>query len=155
MQFEVLILNIYWDDKVIRATISPCMEINFYDWLNYKKFSLPPILVDKELVFLGFECFYKQLCLLKPRSADRETATKVNLSSLAYNYSKSKPEKSSLFDFSEIRKVMQELKNDNNLIITKPDKGNGCVLMNKSDYLGKMNDIISDSTKLKLLGKAT
>ena len=27
--------------------------------------------------------------------------------------------------------------------------------MNKSDYLGKMNDIISDSTKFKLLGKAT
>ena len=118
-------------------------------------FSLPPKHVDKELIFLGFECFYKQLCLLKPRSADKETATKVNLSSLAYNYSKSKPEKSSLLDFSEIRKVIKDLKNDNNLIITKPDKGNGCVLLNKSDYLGKMNNIMSDSTKFNLLGKAT
>ena len=43
-----------------------------------------------------------------------------------------------MLDFSEIRKVIKELKNDNNLIITKPDKGNGCVLINKSDYLGKM-----------------
>ena len=51
--------------------------------------------------------------MLKPRSTDRETAIKVNLLYLAYNYSKSKPEKSSLFDFSEIRKVIQELKNDN------------------------------------------
>ena len=118
-------------------------------------FSLPPKHVDKELIFLGFESFYKQLCLLKPRSADKETATKVNLSSLAYNYSKSKPDKSSLLDFSEIRKVIKDLKNDNNLIITKPDKGNGCVLLNKSDYLGKMNDIMSDSTKFNLLGKAT
>ena len=93
--------------------------------------------------------------MLKPRSADDETTTKVNLSSLVYSYSKSKPEKSSLLDFSEIRKVIEELKNVNNLIITKPDKGNDCVLMNKSDYLGKMNDIISDSTKFNYLGKAT
>ena len=30
-------------------------------------FSLPPKHVDKELVFLGFECFYKQLCLVLTR----------------------------------------------------------------------------------------
>ena len=63
--------------------------------------------------------------MFKPRSIDKETATKVNLSSLAYNYSKLKPEKSSLLDFSEIRKIVRELKNYNNLIISKPDKGNG------------------------------
>ena len=77
--------------------------------------------------FLWFECFYKQLCILKPRFTDEETATKVNLSSLAYNYSKSKPEISSLLDFSEIRNIVKELKNHNNLIISKPDKEIGCV----------------------------
>ena len=92
--------------------------------------------------------------MLKPRSVDEETATKVNLLSLVYNYSKTKLEKSSLLDFSEKRKIIRELKKDNNLIVTKPEKGNGCVLMNKSEYLEKINDIISDSTKFKLLGKA-
>ena len=110
-------------------------------------FSLPPKHVDKELIFLGFECFYKQLSTLKSRSVDEETAMKVNLSSLAYNYSKSKPEKSSLLNLSEIRKVVQDLKNDSSLIISKPDKGNGCVIMNRSDYLEKMNVIVGDSTK--------
>ena len=75
--------------------------------------------------------------MLKPRSTDRETAIKVNLLYLAYNYSKSKPEKSSLLYFSEIRKIVRELKYDNNLIISKPDQGYECVLMNKSDYLEK------------------
>ena len=48
--------------------------------------------------------------MLKPRSIDEKTTTKVKLSSLAYNYSKSKPEKSSLLDLSEIRKIIQKLK---------------------------------------------
>ena len=47
--------------------------------------------------------------MLKPRSNDEETAMKVNLSSLAYTYSKSKPKKSSLLNFSEIRKIVQQL----------------------------------------------
>ena len=38
--------------------------------------------------------------------------------------------------------------------MTKPDKKNGYVLMNKSDYLEIMNDIISDLTKFKFSGKA-
>ena len=92
--------------------------------------------------------------MLKPRSVDEETATKVNLLSLVYNYSKTKLEKSSLLDFSEKKKIIRELKKDNNLIVTKPEEGNGCVLMNKSEYLEKINDIISYSTKFKLLGKA-
>ena len=36
------------------------------------------------MVSLGIECFYKQLCMLKPRSTDEKTATKVNLFSSAY-----------------------------------------------------------------------
>ena len=57
-------------------------------------------------------------------------------------------------DTSEIRSIVKSLKNDNNLIITKPDKGNGCVLMNKTDYLQKMDAIISDPSKFNLLGPA-
>ena len=40
-------------------------------------------------MFLVLHCFYKQLSMLKPRSIDVETTTKVNLSSLAYDYSPS------------------------------------------------------------------
>ena len=75
--------------------------------------------------------------MLKFRSVDVKTDTKINLSFLAYSYSKSKPEKSSLLDFYEIRKIIRELKNDSNIIITKPDKENGCVISKKSDYLEK------------------
>eukprot|EP00794_Sanderia_malayensis_P002790 gene2790-3229_t len=37
------------------------------------------------------------------------------------------------------------------IIICKPDKGNGVVILNKTDYLDKINCILSDSTKFKKL----
>ena len=64
---------------------------------------------------------------------NQETATKVNLPALAYNYCKLKPGKSNLLDVSEIKKVIKKLKIDENIIISKPDKGNNCVILNKSD----------------------
>ena len=73
--------------------------------------------------------FYKQLCRVKPRSLSQETATKVNLL---------RPYK--------IRHIIKNLKTEESLIISKPDKGNGCVILNKSDYLYKMHHIISDVT---------
>ena len=68
---------------------------------------------------------------------------------MAYSNSKSKPEKSSLLDFYEIRKINRELKNDSNIIITKPDKENGCVIINESDYLEKSMILLVIQLSLK------
>jgi len=37
------------------------------------------------------------------------------------------------------------------MIITKPDKGNGVVIVNELDYLTRMKQLISDETKFKKL----
>ncbi len=34
-------------------------------------------------------------------------------------------------------KILKNLKNDTSIIITKPDKGNGVVILNKTDYIEK------------------
>ena len=74
---------------------------------------------------------------------------------MAYNYSKKKLEISTLLDFSELRNIVQVLKNHKNFIISKPDKENECVLTNKSNYLEKMDVFICDSSKFnKLFGSA-
>ena len=36
-------------------------------------------------------------------------------------------------------------------MITKPDKGNGVVIISRIDYLNKMKNLISDTTKFKEL----
>ena len=43
--------------------------------------------------------------------------------------------------------LLKELSKDKSLVICKPDKGRGVVLMNKNDYLTKVYRILSDRTK--------
>lgn len=54
---------------------------------------------------------------------------------------------------SSIRRVgsPKDLRKDDSIIITKPDKGNCVVIVNKLDYLNKMKQLISDQTKFKKL----
>ena len=47
----------------------------------------------------------------------------------------------------EMIKCLKNLSSDKAIIITRPDKGNGVVLLNKIDYITKMENILQDSTK--------
>ena len=44
------------------------------------------------------------------------------------------------------------LRSNKAILITKPDKGSGVVILNKSDYVNKMECILSDISKFKLFG---
>ena len=48
---------------------------------------------------------------------------------------------------------MNDLRKDDSIIITRPDKGNGVVIINKLDYLNKMKQLIWDETKFKKLAR--
>lgn len=52
-------------------------------------------------------------------------------------------------------KTLKQLAKDKSVIITKPDKGNGIVLLNKSDYINKMNTILEDRSKFVINTKDT
>ena len=45
------------------------------------------------------------------------------------------------------RSVLKGLKEETSLVITRPDKGRGVVVLNKVDYLLKMENILNDQTK--------
>ena len=47
----------------------------------------------------------------------------------------------------ECIKVVKNLAENKDLIICKPDKGNGIVLLNKNNYVEKMQEILADGTK--------
>ena len=52
----------------------------------------------------------------------------------------------------ECFRAINRLRKNDDIIITKPDKGFGVVLLNKSDYVDKMNEILDDQSKFKRLG---
>ena len=47
-------------------------------------------------------------------------------------------------DIANLRNLAQ----NKDLIITKPDKGRGVVVSDKTDYVSKMNSILSDTDKI-------
>ena len=53
----------------------------------------------------------------------------------------------------EFHKILFGLKNKTNMKIVKYEKGNGICLMYKDDYLNKLNAIVEDKTKFKLIEK--
>ncbi|CAF1416294.1 unnamed protein product, partial [Rotaria sordida] len=49
------------------------------------------------------------------------------------------------------RHVLKNLKQDKSIVVTRPDKSRGVVLLDKVDYVSKMHTILSDSTKFSFL----
>ena len=79
---------------------------------------------------------------------------KAKLSYLANSYVNSyKPTKNALRKF--LNKVLNKLQNDKDILITRPDKGNGVVL-DRRFYMSKIYDIVNDESKfLKLSSDPT
>lgn len=51
--------------------------------------------------------------------------------------------------------VLRSLANDRSIIVTKPDKGRGVVIMNRCDYLDKMHTIIDDPLTFHIIDTDT
>ena len=52
----------------------------------------------------------------------------------------------------ECCRAINRLRKNDDIIVTKPDKGSGVVLLNKSDYVEEMNKILDDQSKFRRLG---
>ncbi|CAF3407920.1 unnamed protein product [Rotaria sp. Silwood2] len=49
--------------------------------------------------------------------------------------------------------VLSKLSKDSSILITKPDKGRGVVVLDRNEYISKLETILSDSSKFKLLNQ--
>ena len=106
-----------------------------------------PIRVNKSDVF---SCFARIYYTMQRNLKDTEMAGKLatDLSHLAHSYvSTFKPSKKDI----QRHKILKGLKSNNNIVILKPDKGNGVVVMDRSDYNQGLQKIIRDHTKFKQL----
>ena len=95
-----------------------------------------------------FEGLYSQLSELKPQSDEKKTLFKVKAVNVAYQYQVAPKEKPRLLTKQHFESL-NALRRNENVVLLKPDKGNGVALLNKSDYITKMNDIISDTNKFQ------
>ena len=101
----------------------------------------------------SFELLFRDLTRFGPAlRSENKDRLKSQLKNISYSYIYA-------YDSSKQRRILSkeewtaltDLRNDDNIIISKPDKGNGIVIVNKLDYLNKMKQLISDETKFKKL----
>ena len=85
-------------------------------------------------------------------SVEQRAALKAGLADLAHLYRDSTIDLCDFTVHQECFRAINSLRKNDDIIITKPDKGSGVVLLNKSDYVDKMNKILDDQSKLKRLG---
>ena len=71
---------------------------------------------------------------------------------LANDYCSIKQDKASFPLGREHLAAISELKMNKEIVITRPDKGAGVVLMNTVHYVDKMMDILKDTSKFELIG---
>ena len=120
-------------------------------------FGLPLRKINFQKYYLCFEMLFKRLRGQTMSNLEEQDASidklRTNLRTIAHKYFYGfKPENNPVFskkDFS----ILKNLSNHPNIIITSPDKGRGIVIMNKSDYINKINDILSDKTKFTIIDR--
>ena len=129
--------------------LSPTEEFVLSHGLN---FYLPPHSVQREEIFAEFEVLIGQLLHHVPHSSEQFSALKARLSDFAHAYCGNPI---NIGDFPILKECIQatrSLRCNENIHVTKPDKGSGVVIMNKNDYISKMHFTLRDNSKFENLG---
>ena len=113
---------------------------------------MSPKKVDYSQWFLSFEKLFSKLksCEIFASSKDDLNFFKTSLKTLAFKTFYSFRPCSSVLEKQFIA-TLNILKKDSSIVILKADKGNAIVILNKTDYHSKMNSILSDSSKFKIV----
>ena len=88
----------------------------------------------------------REMRALRDEKQSGEVKTKI--SNLAHSYVNSY--KSTLHALKKHR-ILKRLANNKDIIILRPDKGSGTVILNRDEYIKELFDIISDTSKFKKL----
>ena len=109
--------------------------------------------VSKEEVKAEFELGWNQVKDLPAVSEERREECRSTLSSLAHRYANSKVDTSGFPLGKDHLAALRELRANQDIVISKPDKGNGVVILDKEDYVAKMTEILSQEDKFKCIGE--
>ena len=97
---------------------------------------------------------HAQLANHKPLTKDSADALKARLADLAHMYCDMPTDISDFHMQRECLIAARGLRTNSDIHISKPDKGTGVVILNRSDYTTKMHNILDDATKFRKLGDA-
>ena len=113
-------------------------------------FSIQPNKIPKSKIFTTFEKIHHSF-LNNLKYHETKSQIKAHLSYLAdsyfYNY---KPPR-----ILRQHRILRSLRKNKYIVITKPDKGNGVVILDRKLYNNAIEEIISDTSKFEKLNEDT
>ena len=117
------------------------------------KFTLPPGRLKKGSYLANFELLFKKLNLesFSGTSEDKlyfQNKLRDCAFSSMYNFNSSRHTLNNMPP--EELQALQNLAKNKDIVVMRPDKGTGVVIMDKSDYVTKVEQIILDETKFKV-----
>ena len=115
-------------------------------------FGLPPRYLCKEEIFAEFESLWAQLLHHSASSVEQRITLKARLADLAHLYCDSTIDSRDFTMHKEWFRAINRFGKNDDIIITKPDKGSGVVLLDISDYVDTMEEILDDQSRFKRLG---
>ncbi|VDK37744.1 unnamed protein product [Dibothriocephalus latus] len=141
-----------------KQPIDESFPLNLYDYITNRsdltltklqaealslglKFCVPSKKVNPTEIKAQFEDLYYQLSDLKPTS--EESAKFVDI---AYQYRTTPVIQHSLLTKQHLS-ALNDLRKDTDVVSSRPDEGNGVVILNKEDYIRKVENILNDPSK--------
>ena len=115
-------------------------------------FSVPPRKLRLSDFLIPFEKLFRLIKIENVFQKSRMDTDfiKTRMKNIALTRFKNYTPPKSIFSDDEL-KVIKCLRDDDTIYLIKPDKGNGVVIINRVDYKGRMQDILSDNTKFDLV----
>ena len=114
--------------------------------LNHNIF---PHKVDEIKMVANIDSQIRKVCI--KNNINLKFDTKNNLRKSTEKFIKSAEEVCKSKINSLFHRTIKNLKNNKSIVICKKDKGTGTVIMNKKDYYDKLDNIIKDTKKFKVL----
>ena len=118
-------------------------------------FGVPPK-VDSVAVEAEFELFWQQLDRSGTTTDEKRRECQAAMADFGKKYISlsRKPDRTGYPLKGHHLKVISDLRKDKDIVISRPDKGNGVVLLRRNDYLEKMETILSQPGKFLRIGPA-
>ena len=138
-------------DKVVINLSKRKLTENEKEILSFGlNFALPKMKIDYVLHYFHFEKFVTSL---KKLNCSNFTDVAQGIASVAHNSFKDFPDFKVAFPklTKKFFDALKSLQSDKSIIITRPDKGRGTVVLDKNEYISKVEEILNDDSKFKCI----
>lgn len=141
------------DDRVVNLSQYNLSGLERFALSFGEKFCIPSRRITPVPLMSKFESLYQQLEELKARSSLLDGLLRSRLSVLCREISNGRPSGVLSPMTSEHLQALNTLMKNEDIVITRADKGGNIVILNKKDYVEKVMNILEDPKRFRLCPK--